>query len=192
MINKEIENFQNDDSIKWYTLQVYNNSELSIEDKIIIKSEDMNFRDKIKAIVCPYEEVISISPKGKKTILKKAIYPGYVFIAIENLNTLVWSEIQKLPKVSKFVGEKNKPTVISKKDMTDILVKEKNRNKNELKYRINYLKGDKVRVIAGSFANFEGIVENFNPESQEITVLMKVLGRETPTNLSILDISKID
>lgn len=191
MKNTEIENFQNDDNIKWYTLQVYNNSELSIEDKIIIKAEDMKFKDKIKAIVCPYEEVISISPKGKKTVLKKAIYPGYVFIAIENLNTLVWSEIQKLPKVSKFVGEKNKPTVISKRDMTEILIKEKNRNKNELKYRINYTKGEKVRVISGSFANFEGVVENFNPETQEITILIMVLGRETPTNLSILDIAKI-
>ncbi len=192
-MENKYEVFENNDNIKWYTLQVYNGSELSIEDKIIVKSEDMKFRDRIKSIICPYEEVISISPKGKKSILTKAIYPGYVFIAIEGkLDNLIWSSIQGLPKVSKFIGEKNKPTVISKKDMAQILTKEQNRDKKQLKYRINYVKGERVRVIAGSFENFEGTVESFNPETQEIVILIKVLGRETPTNLSILDISKID
>ena len=66
------------------------------------------------------------------------------------------------------------------------------RNKKEIKYRINYVKGDKIRIISGPFENFEGVVDSFNPENQEIVVLIKVLSRDTPTNLSILDVAKID
>lgn len=185
-----MEIFKENKDIKWYTLQVYMGSELSIEQKIYNLAEKDGYRDQIKGVLCPYEEVISIGEKtGKETILNKAIYPSYVFVAIENMDTKVWSGIQGLPKVSKFVGEKNKPVVMEDWEIEKILDKENKKDKTTPKYRVNYRQGDKVRVIKGSFENFEGYVEKFNPTEQEIEVNIKVLGRDTPTKFHVTDVT---
>ena len=186
-----MEIYEYDENVNWYILQVYMGCELSIQEKILAKAEKSGYKDRIKQVLCPYDEIISISPKGKQTLLNKAVYPGYVFIAIDKLDTLIWSEIQGLPKVSKFIGEKNKPTIMSKKEILNVLHKENNKNKNEKKYRVQFVKGDRIRVIAGSFENFEGKVTNFDPENNELVADIKVFGRETPTTLKITDVTLV-
>jgi len=44
--------------------------------------------------------------------------------------------------------------------------------------------GDKVVVIAGPFATFEGVVEVVDGETQQVTVLVQIFGHPTPLALT--------
>lgn len=92
-------------SLDWYAIQTYSGSEQAVERAV------RNLMDNAKIdcrIVVPTEDVFEYK-NGKKIMKQRSIYPGYVFIQVD-LDTSIWYMIQRLPKVSKFIGEEKKPT----------------------------------------------------------------------------------
>ncbi len=106
---------------KWYAIQTYAGSELSVKRAIQNLVKDLGIEERLKEVVVPTEDVIEIKDKKKK-ITERSLYPGYVFANID-LDTNLWHKIQSLPKVGRFIGESKKPTPLSEKDVKLILEK---------------------------------------------------------------------
>lgn len=170
----------------WYTLQVYNSRESKVQETINLKRENGELGSVLDMYV-PTEEVISISPKGKKSTLNKSVYPGYVFIKMEH-NAIDVVEILSLPFTQRFIGDKSKPVVMSESEARKIL-EHKNKEK-KAKYRISFEKGDTVLIKEGAFADYKGEVGDINHEQNEVTVIVKVLGRETNVKVSLHDVEQ--
>jgi transcriptional antiterminator NusG len=51
--------------------------------------------------------------------------------------------------------------------------------------------GDEIRVIDGPFANFNGTVEEVNPEKGKIRVFVSIFGRATPVELDFVQFTKL-
>ena len=49
-----------------------------------------------------------------------------------------------------------------------------------------FQRGDKVRVIDGPFVNFQGVVEDMNPERGRMKVVVPVFGRPDPRRARVL------
>lgn len=177
---------------KWYVLQVYNLCELSVKEKIETLIQDHNLGDTIKEIIVPFENIISVSPKGKKTYLKKAIYPGYVYLQIDDYTHKIWQYLKMIPKVSKFIGEKEHPVPMSQKEIAKILALNEKMTKNpEARYKIAYRVGDEVRIKSGNFISLKGVVVSHNPESKEVNVEVNIFGRGTNVLLNEMDVEII-
>jgi len=56
----------------------------------------------------------------------------------------------------------------------------------------NFKVGDRVRILSGPFANVEGVVESMNDETEIATVLTIMFSQETPTDVSYIDLEKLD
>ena len=47
----------------------------------------------------------------------------------------------------------------------------------------DYMVGEAVKVTAGPFSGFDGIIEEVNREKKKLKVMVKIFGRKTPLEL---------
>ena len=172
---------------QWYAIQTYAGSERAVKRAIEQLSKDYGLEDKIKRVVVPTEEVIEVK-NGEKKITEKSLYPGYVFAHID-LDTDLWHKIQSLPKVSRFIGEQKTPTPLSQSDIEVIL--EKMEKKAPPRPKIDFEKGEMVRIIDGPFTNFTGVVEEFDLDHGKLKLNVSIFGRNTPVEILYSQVEKI-
>jgi len=175
---------------KWYAIQSFAGSELAVKRAIENMLTELGWKDKLGEIIVPTEEVIDIK-NGNKKITERCIYPGYVFVELEDLskNTQLWQKIQSLPKVGGFIGESNKPTPLSKSDI-DLII-EKAQQKSAPKPKISFAHGETVRIVEGPFANFTGTVEEYDLLQGKLKLNVTIFGRSTPVEISHTQVEKI-
>ncbi len=88
------------------------------------------------------------------------------------------------------MGGRKKPTPISDDEAQQILSRmEAGKLKPQPKFLFE--SGDEVRVIDGPFTNFNGIVDEVNPEKGKIKVLVSIFGRPTPVELEFVQVAKL-
>jgi len=171
---------------QWYAIQTYAGSEQAVKRAIEQMAVDYGIEDKIKRVVVPTEEVIEVK-NGKKKITDRTLYSGYAFAHID-LDTDLWHKIQSLPKVSRFIGEQKTPTPLSEADINNIL--EKMEKKSAPKPKIDFEIGEMVRIIDGPFANFTGMVEEYDLDHGKLKLNVSIFGRNTPVEILYTQVEK--
>ena len=172
---------------KWYAIQTYAGSEQSVKRAIEAMAEQLGLQDRIEEIVVPTEDVIEVK-NGKKKITERSLYPGYAFAKMD-LDTDLWQKIQSLPRVSRFIGESKKPTPLSDRDVQNIL--DKVQNRAAPKPKISFETGEMVRIVDGPFANFTGMVEEYDLEHGKLKLNVSIFGRSTPVEILYSQVEKI-
>lgn len=171
---------------QWYAIQTHSGSELTVK-RALEKLADEMKNDKIAEVLVPTEDLIEIK-KGKKNIVEKPLYPAYAFAKID-LDTALWHRIQSMPKVGRFIGESKKPTPLAKKDIDAIL--DKVQNRAAAKPKVSFDEGEMVRIKEGPFANFNGIVEDFEMSSGLLKLNVSIFGRNTPVEISYTQVERV-
>ena len=172
---------------KWYAIQTYAGSEQSVKCAIEAMAEQLGLQDRIEEIVVPTEDVIEVK-NGKKKITERSLYPGYAFAKMD-LDTDLWQKIQSLPRVSRFIGESKKPTPLNESDVQNIL--DKVQNRAAPKPKISFETGEMVRIVDGPFANFTGMVEEYDLEHGKLKLNVSIFGRSTPVEILYSQVEKI-
>lgn len=175
------------DNFKWYAIQTYAGSEMSVKRAIETLMKDAQVGERLKEVVVPTEDVVDYK-NGKEKISERSLYSGYVFAQLD-LNTELWHKIQSLPRVGRFIGEQKNPSPLSEKDINLILEKAHNRAAPRLK--IDFEKGESVRIREGSFANFTGIVEEYDAVGGILKLNVSIFGRSTPVDVECSKVEKI-
>lgn len=173
--------------MEWYAIQTYFGSEQAVKRGIENLIAQNNLQDKIEQIIVPTEDIIEVK-NNKKKISERSLYPGYVFIKVE-LDTALWHSIQSLPKVSRFIGEQNRPAPLSEKDIQNIL--EKVQNRAAPKPKVMFEVGEVVRIVEGPFANFTGAVEEYDLERRSLKLNVSIFGRSTPIEILYSQVEKM-
>jgi len=148
---------------------------------------DYALEDKIDQVVVPTEEVIEVKD-GQKKITERSLYSGYVFARID-LDTDLWHKIQSLPRVSRFIGEQKTPTPLSEADIKVIL--EKLEKKSAPRPKVDFETGEMVRIVDGPFANFTGMVEEYDLDHGKLKLNVSIFGRNTPVEILYTQVEKI-
>lgn len=172
---------------KWYAIQTHGGSEMSVKRSIQMIFDQMGVPEKLNEILVPTEDVIEVK-NGEKKITERCLYPGYVFAQLE-LDMDIWHKIQSLPKVGRFIGESKKPTPLSEKDIN--LIIEKAAKKAAPKPKISFDIGESVRVTEGPFANFTGVVEEYDMVHGTLKLNVSIFGRSTPVEILYTQVEKI-
>ena len=174
-------------AFQWYAIQTYAGSEQAVKRAIEQLVIDYDIEDKVERIVVPTEEVIEVK-NGEKKITERTLYSGYAFAHID-LDTDLWHKIQSLPKVSRFIGEQKTPTALAASDVKNIL--DKMENKSAPRPKVDFETGEMVRIIDGSFANFTGMVEEYDIDRGILKLNVSIFGRNTPVEILYTQVEKI-
>ena len=175
-------------ALKWYIVHVYSGFESKVKTALEEKITAYSHPEKFGEVLVPTEQIVELVKGKRKTSIRK-FYPGYILVKME-LDDETWHIVNDTPKVSGFLGGREKPTPISDEEAKQILSRmEAGKLKPKPKYYFET--GDEIRVIDGPFNNFNGVVEEVNPEKGKIRVLVSIFGRSTPVELEFVQVTKI-
>ena len=174
-------------SFQWYAIQVYSGSEQAVKKGIELLAVENGIEDKVERIIVPTEEVIEVK-NGEKKITERTLYSGYAFAHID-LDTDLWHKIQSLPRVSRFIGEQKTPTALTEADIKVIL--DKMEQKAAPRPKVDFETGEMVRIVDGPFANFTGMVEEYDLDHGKLKLNVSIFGRNTPVEILYTQVEKI-
>lgn len=175
-------------ALKWYIVHVYSGFESKVKSALEEKMASSLYPEKFGKVLVPTEEIVELA-KGKRKTSSRKFYPGYILVRME-LDDETWHIVNNTAKVTGFLGGREKPTPISDEEADQILNRmEAGKLKPQPKYFFE--PGDEIRVVDGPFTNFNGTVEEVNPEKGKIKVLVSIFGRSTPVELEFVQVAKI-
>src|SRR5712675_1081922 len=169
-----------DSTRKWFIIHTYSGFEQKVAESLRSRGEAFGFADKIGQVLIPTEEVVELR-NGKKVTSKRLLYPGYVLVEME-MNDELWHEVKNTPRVTGFVGGGNNPVPLSADEVNQILYRQATAAERP-RPKLTFEKGETVKINDGPFANFNGRVDDVNPEKNTVRVLVTIFGRSTPVDL---------
>ena len=172
----------------WYIVQSHSSFENKVAQLIKEEADKAKISDKIEEIVVPTHDVTEVK-RGKRVQRKKKYFPGYVLIKSEMDNS-IYHMIKGIKKVSGFLGSKGMPSPVSEKEIEKILGQIKD-GVTQGQSGIEYSVGEKVQVIDGPFASFNGMVEDIDEEKSRLKVSVLIFGRPTPVELEYNQVEKV-
>src|ERR1700733_14387196 len=176
-----------EDTRHWYIIHTYSGFERKVAESLRTRAEAFGFSDQIGQILIPEEEVVELR-NGKKVTSKRLLYPGYVVVQME-MNDELWHRVKDTPRVRGFVGGGQTPVPLSADEINKMLYRQTTAAERP-RPKMTFEKGESVRIIDGPFANFQGKVDEINPERNTLRVLVTIFGRATPVELDFLQVEK--
>ncbi|WP_099156810.1 transcription termination/antitermination protein NusG [Virgibacillus ndiopensis] len=173
----------------WYVVHTYSGYENKVKTNLEKRVETMGMEDKIFRVIVPEDEETEIK-NGKKKVLKKKFFPGYV-LAEMVMTDDSWYVVRNTPGVTGFVGSSghgSKPTPLLPDEVDTVL---KRMGMTDKVTQVDFEIKENVRVIDGPFSNFTGTIEHIDVDKQKIKVHVNMFGRETPVELDFSQIEKL-
>ena len=173
----------------WYILKVQSNREDSIREtlqrRIAMQGMDQWFGE----VIVPKEQVTEFK-SGKKRIVQKKLYPGYILVNMI-LSDETWFLVRETGGIGDFTGSGGKPSPMLPQDVAKLLNKGEEKAEETPKLKINFKKGDRVKINEGTFENFEGEVEQIDEANGRVTVMLSIFGRSTPVDIEYWQIETV-
>lgn len=175
-------------SNKWYVIHTLTGQEEKVKTTIDNKLQEGALKDKVFSVLIPTEQVSEVKD-GKKKISLRKFFPGYVLVEMD-LDDETWYTIRNVPGVTGFIGTKTKPVPLQESEVKHIM-KQTEERKEKPTPKVVFEKGDNVKIIEGPFINFNGTVEEVNPDKGKIKVMVSIFGRATPVELEYWQVERL-
>ena len=176
----------------WYVVHSYAGYENRVKANLESRTQSLNMEDYIFQIEVPVHEVTEIKG-GKRQQVSEKVLPGYILVRMD-LTDESWAAVRNTPGVTGFVGLSSRPSPLSLDEVASLLAPEPEQKQVQAEVRrssVEYEPGESVTVMDGPFATLPATVNEVNPDTQKLKVLVSIFGRETPVELSFDQVAKI-
>lgn len=181
---------------KWYVLRVVSGQEKKVKSYLETEIERSKLVDFIPQVLIPSEKVYEMR-NGKKRVREKNFFPGYVLVSADLSNGEAYHTVNNIPGVIGFLGNNStntskEPVPLRQSEVNRILGKVDQLDEFEERLETPFIKGESVKVMDGPFSGFTGNVEEIFEDKKKLNVMVKIFGRNTPVELSYMQVEKID
>lgn len=174
-------------STGWYVVQVMSGWEQKVKNLIEKRVHSEGMQELVQRVLIPEENIAEVKA-GKKRITKRKFFPGYILVEM-NITDESFYFITQINGVIRFAGEKN-PIPLPEDEIQGILDQIEGK-KEKVKPKVEFEKGESVKVTDGPFVNFNGVIDEVNPDKGKLKVMIFIFGRATPAELEYWQVEKI-
>ena len=170
---------------RWYVVHTFSGYENKVKVDLEKTVENRKLTDKILEVVVPVQEVTE-KKEGKKKTTKRKIFPAYVLVRmIKNDDT--WFIVRNTRGVTGFVGaDPTDPVPLTDEEMAALSL-----FVDSEETIIPYEKDEVVNIVNGSLKGKQGRITSVNTQKETVSLVISMMGRDTPVTLSFSDIRKI-
>jgi len=175
---------------EWYILRSISGKEKKVKEYLESEIERLNLKDQISQVLIPTEKVFEMR-NGKKKLRERNFLPGYILIECD-LDAEILPVIKDVPNVIGFLTESRggDPAPLRESEVNRILGKVDEMNEMGEMPEEPFIKGEPVKVMAGPFNGFSGIIEEVYDDKKKLKVVVKIFGRNTPIELNYYQVEK--
>jgi len=177
----------------WYVVHSYAGYENRVRTNLESRIQSLNMEDYIYQIEVPTHQVTEIKG-GKRQQVSEKVLPGYILVRMD-LTDESWAVVRNTPGVTGFVGLSSRPSPLQLSEVADLLAPEPEPAAKQADATRTaapeFEVGESVTVMDGPFATLPATVNEINPDTQKLKVLVSIFGRETPVELSFDQVAKI-
>ncbi len=174
---------------QWYILKVQSNREDSIREALLRRISMQGLDKFFGDVIVPKEQVTEFK-SGKKRVVSRKLYPGYILVNMI-LNDETWYLVRETGGIGDFTGSAGRPSPMLPQDVAKLLNKTEVKTDEAPRLKINFKKGDRVKINEGTFENFEGEVEAIDEANGRVTVMLSIFGRSTPVDIEYWQIESV-
>jgi len=172
---------------KWYVLHTYSGYEnMVVENLKTVFEKNTTAKNRLNErlfeIKVPMEDIVE-EKNGKFKAVERRRFPCYVFVKMDYDNSM-WHMITNTRGVTGFVGPQGRPLPLTEDEIK--------RMKLEVgSIEIDYVIGEKVKVTDGALQGLLGDIVSIDASGGKCRVVVSMLGRDTPVDLTFAQIEKL-
>jgi len=185
----------NESKGQWFVVNTLSGYENKVKDNIEKQLRLEGASHPIYEVLIPMEKVSEVR-QGKKVTSTRKFFPGYILVRMDlydkdgNIFDNTWYFVRQTQGVIGFVGGTGeRPLPLSQREVDNLMSQVKEREENIIP-KMQFETGETVRIKDGAFENFEGVIENIDPERGKLKILVSIFGRSTPVELEYWQIEK--
>ena len=183
MENNEIIKPENEKA-KWYVLHTISGYENVAKENLERVTEKNNLQNRIFDIVIPMEQVIEEKSDGKKVLVERKVMPTYLLVKMIYGDD-IWHTVTRTRGITGFVGPKGRPLPLTEEEIVAMRLE-------KVKVDISIVPNDKVEILDGALNGMFGTVISIDSEHNKAKVNIEMFGRETPVDVNLDQIRKIN
>ncbi len=173
-----------DSSMKWYVLHTFTGYENVAKENLEIVIEKYGLQDRIFDIVIPMEDVVE-EKNGKQKLVSRKVMPGYILVKMIYGDD-IWHAVTRTRGITGFAGPKGRPLSLTQVEI------DKMRLEKVTVVDVNIVADDKVEILEGALNGFVGTVLSVDIPNKKLKVNVEMFGRETPVDLQLSQVKKIN
>ena len=172
----------------WYVIHTYSGYENKVSANLERKVHSLGMENEIFRIVIPMEKEVELNKDGKKRVVERKVFPGYVLVEMI-VNDRSWYAVRNTPGVTGFVGSGTKPIPLTDEEVRQIM---SSMGVEEARAHIDFQLQQLVRLKSGPFADQVGKIAEINEERGKLKVLVDMFGRETPVEIDFTQVEEAE
>ena len=172
----------------WYVVNTYSGHELSVKEKLEMRTESMGMQDYIFRVIIPETTEVEVKDGVKKEKVKK-MFPGYVLVEMI-MTDEAWYIVRNTPGVTGFIGSSGKgakPTPLLPQEIDRILA---SMGMSRINVDAEMKVGDNVNIIDGPCKGMNGKIDSIDAENNRLTIIIDLFGQETSVDVENYQVSK--
>lgn len=172
---------------QWFVVHTYSGYENKVKANLEKRVDNMKMTDKIFKVIVPEEEEVEYK-EGKKKIVKRKVFPGYVVVNMI-MGDDSWYVVRNTPGVTGFVGPGSKPIPLEEAEIETILKRAS--GEGAPRVRVHFAPGQTLRVKSGPFQGMMGLVQDVMTDRGKLRMLLSIFGRETPVEFDFNQVEEV-